>query len=71
MTLDSHASYPHTHAYVVKLRRDTDPAQGRIVGRIEHIDSGRSRPFNSMDELVAALLGDLASIQRDTSESGS
>ena len=71
MTLDPQASYPHTHAYVVKLRRDSDPARGQVVGRLEHIDSGRSRPFNSVDELIAVLLSDLASIQRETSESGS
>lgn len=71
MTLDSHASFLHTHAYVVKLRRDSDPARGHLVGRLEHVDSGRSRPFNSAQELVAALLSDLATTQRDSQESAS
>ena len=71
MALNPHASYSHTHAYVVKLRRDSDPARGHLVGRLEHVDSGRSSPFNSADELVAALLSDLASMQADTPESGS
>jgi hypothetical protein len=71
MTLNPHASYSHTHAYVVKLRRDSDPARGHLVGRIEHVDSGRSRPFNSAEELIAALLSDLASVQSATPESGS
>src|ERR1044072_2035675 len=55
MTLDSHASFLHTHAYVVKLRRDSDPARGHLVGRLEHVDSGRARPFPSAAEPLPPL----------------
>jgi hypothetical protein len=58
MILHVHASYPPTHAYVVKLHRDCDPRQGRIVGRLEHIASGRSVQFASAEDLIACLIGD-------------
>lgn len=67
MILHVHASYPPTHAYVVKLHRDCVPSQGRIAGRLEHIASGRFTHFNSAEELVACLLGD-AMLANDESD---
>ena len=32
--------YPNDQAFVIALRRDADVAQGRLVGRVEHIVSG-------------------------------
>jgi hypothetical protein len=71
MTFNAEASYSHTHAYVVKLRRDCDAGTGHLVGRLEHVDSGRIRSFTSAEELIACLLRDLASIQNGSTESSS
>jgi hypothetical protein len=42
----------HTGAFVVQFRTGTNFETGRVEGRVEHIASGRSRRFESMDELV-------------------
>jgi len=71
MILHVHASYPPTHAYVVKLHRDCAPQQGRIGGRLEHIASGRSMQFASAEELIACLLGDATLAIDDSNGSAS
>lgn len=38
---------------MVQFTRDTHPASRRFQGRVEHIDSGRSQRFASLDALVA------------------
>jgi hypothetical protein len=46
-------------SFVLQFRSDSDPAQGKIVGRIEHVPSGRSTRFTSragIDEFVARIL---------------
>ena len=55
MILNTHASYPQTRIYVVKLHADADPQAGRLIGRLEHVASGRQFPFSSADELLACL----------------
>lgn len=42
-----------SRSFVVQFTRDTAPARHRVHGRIEHIDSGRARRFESIEELVA------------------
>ena len=59
MILNVNASYPSTHAYVVKLHRDCGPDAGHLAGRLEHVSSGRTLPFHSADELIACLLSDM------------
>lgn len=46
------APLPAHYAFVVQLGRDADPAQGRFVGQIEHLASGRQRRFFSQQEMV-------------------
>jgi hypothetical protein len=71
MTLDIHATYLPTQAYVVKLHRDSVPQNGRITGRLEHIASGRTVQFSSAEELIARLLADAASVTVTFEGSGS
>jgi hypothetical protein len=39
--------------YVIQLRPDSDVRAGRFEGRIEHIDSGRSAHFRTIEDLLA------------------
>jgi hypothetical protein len=56
MILSVHASYPHTHTYVLKLHHDAAPQHGRFIGRLEHLASGRQCDFASAEELLACLM---------------
>jgi hypothetical protein len=56
MTLDSQATYPHTHSYVIKLHRDAAPERGVFVGRLQHIYTGEQCEFGSAEELLACLV---------------
>ena len=50
--------------FVIQLRTDSDPALGQFHGRIEHIDSGFSGTFRSLEdlgEIIARLLAKVAS----------
>ncbi|MBI3757991.1 MAG: hypothetical protein HY267_08445 [Deltaproteobacteria bacterium] len=40
-------------AFVVHFRLSTDVAQERIAGRVEHVVSGQSTHFDSLEELLA------------------
>jgi hypothetical protein len=46
--------------FVIQLRPGCDPAEGQFVGRIEHIDTGRSGSFRSLEELRAMIVRLLA-----------
>jgi hypothetical protein len=51
----------HGGAFVIQFRAGTDFCEGRVVGRIEHIASGRCGQFESASallELLARLLED-------------
>jgi hypothetical protein len=41
--------------FVIQLRPTSDLASGQFQGRVEHIDSGRSAQFHSVEELLAFL----------------
>jgi hypothetical protein len=50
--------------FVIQLRKDSDPALGQFRGRIEHIDSGFSGTFQSLEDLrdlIVQLLAKVAS----------
>jgi len=49
------SSLPVSRSFVVQFTADTVPASRRFRGRVEHIDSGRSRRFNSLDDLAAFI----------------
>jgi len=42
--------------FVVQLRPGSVPAEGQFLGRIEHIDTGRSGAFHSLEELGAMIV---------------
>ena len=47
------APLPVSRAFVVQFSADALPSANRFAGRVEHIESGRSRRFAALDELVA------------------
>ena len=40
-------------AFVVHFRVSSDVARGQIAGRVEHVVSGQSTHFDSLEELLA------------------
>jgi len=40
-------------AFVVQFREQADIEKGQWVGRVEHVTSGQSSHFQSLDELLA------------------
>ena len=49
------SSLPVSRSFVLQFTTDTAPASQRFRGRVEHIDSGRSRRFNTLDDLAAFI----------------
>jgi hypothetical protein len=47
---------PYARAFVVRLEAGCDASRGTLSGRIEHLQTGRRRPFTSADELLAGIL---------------
>jgi hypothetical protein len=45
------AALPRDRVFVVELGSDADPSQGRLVGRVEHVDSGQSARFTTGEEM--------------------
>lgn len=41
--------------FVIQLRTGSDFGRRRVRGRIEHVVSGDSEPFNSLEEAVAFM----------------
>ena len=56
MTLKPYASYPQARAYVLTLHSDAAPSEGRFIGRLEHLVSGRQFHFTTAAELIACLV---------------
>lgn len=50
---------PHA-AFVIQLATGFDPANGAVVGRVEHVLSGRAARFGSVPELLDFMQGTLA-----------
>lgn len=46
---------PANRAFVVQLHADAKLEQGDITGRVEHIVSGRSTHFGSLEELTTFM----------------
>jgi len=42
-------------AFIVQFRAETDLAQARCAGRVEHVVSGQATHFQSLEELLAFL----------------
>jgi hypothetical protein len=43
---------PAERAFVVQLHVETDLAQGRIMGRVEHVVSGQAAHFDTLEGLL-------------------
>jgi hypothetical protein len=43
---------PAERAFVVQLHVETDLAQGRIMGRVEHVVSGQAAHFDTLEDLL-------------------
>jgi len=50
-------------AFVVHFRVNSDVAQGRLTGRVEHIVSGQSAHFASLEEMLAFIARMLATVR--------
>jgi len=53
--------WPKERAFVLQLSADSEPGRGKLVGRLEHVNSGRVGRFDSAEGLLAALEHALAS----------
>src|SRR5262249_43308313 len=51
------------YAFVVHLRVNAEVTQGRVAGRVEHVASGQSAHFASLDELLAFMGRVLATVR--------
>jgi len=60
MTLNPIPSHPGSLCYVLKLHRDSQPAQGHVSGLLEHVGTGHAIAFGDAGALVAALLAHAA-----------
>jgi hypothetical protein len=47
-------------AFVVYFRVNSDVTEGRLAGRVEHIVSGQTTHFSSLEELLAFIARVLA-----------
>lgn len=50
-------------AFVVQFREETKVARGRYAGRVEHVVSGQSVHFASLEELLAFIARVLATVR--------
>jgi hypothetical protein len=50
-------------AFVVQFRAETDAGQGRYTGRVEHVVSGQSTRFASLEELLAFIAQVLTTVR--------
>ena len=45
----------HAGAFVLQFRAGSDLEAGRVAGRVEHVASGQTERFESLEELLASL----------------
>ena len=45
----------HAGAFVVQFRAGTDFDAGRVEGRVEHVATGRTARFESLQDLLAII----------------
>ena len=62
MPQDTEESAPLSvhYAFVVHFWTNSDVTQGRVAGRVEHVVSGQSTHFDSLEELLAFMARVLA-----------
>jgi hypothetical protein len=54
-------------AFVVELHADADLKAGSVIGRVEHVASGRATSFQSLETLIAFMDQMLGEIRGNTS----
>ncbi len=47
--------FPVQSAFVVQLHREAQVAAGRVMGRVEHIESRQASTFDSVEALLAFM----------------
>ena len=52
--------FPSERAFVVQFRVEAALAQGRYIGRVEHVVSGQATHFHTLDTLLAFMAQVLA-----------
>jgi hypothetical protein len=57
-------------AFVVHFRVNSDVAHGQVAGRVEHVVSGQSAHFDSLEELLAFMARVLATVRAPPRRSG-
>jgi|HubBroStandDraft_5_1064220.scaffolds.fasta_scaffold319734_2 hypothetical protein len=54
--------------FVIQVRQDIDLHAGHFEGRIEHIDSGRSAHFRTIEDLLAFVVRSIAPAETSVGE---
>jgi hypothetical protein len=54
--------------FVIQLYSEAEPDQAKFVGRVEHVDSGRSDGFRSVEELVRFIQQTVKEIEETARE---
>ena len=60
--LNPNPSHPGSSCYVLKLHRDSKPAEGQISGLLEHVGTGKTLAFADAQALVQGLLRHAAAV---------
>ena len=61
--LEQRPPFAPTQAFVVQFGRETAVDSGHLVGRVEHVVSGKVARFQSLDELVAFMTAVLREVE--------
>ena len=51
------------YAFLVHLRVESDVAHGRLAGRVEHVISGQTTHFHSLEELLVFMARVLTTVR--------
>jgi hypothetical protein len=55
-------------AFVVEFHADADVQAGRVIGRVEHVVSGRATSFQSQEMLLAFMAQVLLEVRDDSAQ---
>ena len=59
---------PAQRAFLLQVHAETDVAQGRLAGRVEHVVSGQATHFASPEELLAFVARVLTTVDSPRAE---
>jgi hypothetical protein len=62
---DDRLTLPFNHAFVVQFQPETPRDGTARVGRVEHLDTGRSRRFRSWQELEEFMVQQCGLVSRE------